>query len=66
MTPKEEDINKLNTVFVDIRTHITQFIEIIEKKRCQIDAYGSAINGLALRGQESDLDLSLIISDQKG
>lgn len=56
----------MTTVFEDVRNVITETLNSIGIDNFSLEPYGSSINGLALRKDESDLDLSLIITNQKG
>jgi len=56
----------METVFEDVKNLITATLNSIGIVNFNLEPYGSSINGLALRKDESDLDLSLIITNQKG
>jgi DNA polymerase sigma len=56
----------MTVVFDDIKAFITTILNSIGITNFGLEPYGSSINGLALRKDESDLDLTLIITNQEG
>jgi hypothetical protein len=55
----------LDQVYSDIKETITQILLDLKVTKFSLVPYSSSINWLALRKDESDLDLSLVIPGKK-
>jgi tRNA nucleotidyltransferase (CCA-adding enzyme) len=60
LTPQQEEMDRIKKAYEEFRAVVDK---VMMKKQFQYELviYGSSANGLALRSNNSDLDLSLVI-----
>lgn len=66
LKPTTDEVHLVTLVFQEIAALIGDCLKQMGITEYSLQPYGSSVNGLALSKDESDLDLSLIITDRDG